>query len=169
MASYRHLARVAVVQTIFSQEIGSPTNGEDTLDYLLEEFHSKANTSKEFALDLLVGVQKNRKEIIKKIEKFAPEWPFKMIAPVDRSVLLVGINEVLFGGDDVPPVVAINEAIEIAKKYGSENSGKFVNGVLSAVYEQTAELKKPSASKKSQAISKKKPATSKQKNNILKK
>lgn len=135
MASYRHLARVAVVQAVFSAEMNSPARPEDTLAYLLEEFHSKANQSADFARSLLALTLSSRESAVKTIEFHAPEWPFAMIAPLDRSILLVGVTEMLYNNSDVPPIVAINEAIEIAKEYGGETSGKFVNGVLSSVLE----------------------------------
>lgn len=136
MASYRHLARISVVQAIFSMELNAPMNPEETLDFLINEFHHKVNQSKDFALELLKRVLENREEVISYIEKYAPEWPFNMIAPLDRSVLLVAVTELLHSANEVPPVVAINEAIEIAKEYGGENSGKFVNGVLSSILEK---------------------------------
>ena len=148
MASYRHLARIAVVQSLFSSESNSPTGPEETLVYLLENEHKKAQESAEFAQDLLSKSLKNNEEIKEKIETFAPEWPFDMIAPVDRCILIMGVAELLYS-EDVPPVVAINEAIEIAKSFGGENSGKFINGVLSSVMDKCVPEERKQKKKKS--------------------
>jgi len=85
----------------------------------------------------------NISELNKVIEKYAPEWPLDQIMVVDRSVLRVGVYELLYGDkDNVPPKVAINEAIELAKTFGGESSGKFINGVLGAVYKDMPEKEK---------------------------
>lgn len=133
MASYRHLARTCVMQTLFSVEFRS-SDAKDLLEKVLEEFAPKL-TEKEFAYDTLEGVLKNEKKIHKIIQKFAPQWPVEKIARVDRAVLEIGIYEIAFT-DDIPPVVAINEAIEMAKHFGDENSPKFINGVLSSVMKE---------------------------------
>jgi N utilization substance protein B len=90
-------------------------------------------------------------EIDKIIEKVAPQWPIDQIAMVDRAVLRLGIYELLFGNrEEVPPKVAINEAIELAKTFGGDTSGKFVNGVLGTIYREIGEPGKDDApSKKS--------------------
>ena len=89
--------------------------------------------SEDFANDLVSGVMSNEDAIDKIIAPAAPEWPIEQIALVDLEVLRVGIYELLFA-QDVPPKVAINEAVELAKAFGGENSSKFVNGVLGTVY-----------------------------------
>ncbi len=86
----------------------------------------------DFASGIFNGIIKHYKKIIKHIKEFAPAWPVEKIAPVDRAILEIGIYEIIYS-KDVPPVVAINEAIEIAKEYGDLNSSKFINGVLSSV------------------------------------
>ena len=140
MASYRHLARTCVMQTIFNIEF----HGQDarkTLDSILEEFAPKL-TEREFAYETLDGVLENKDGIIKIITEFAPEWPIEKIAKVDRAILEIGVYEVIFSGE-VPPVVAINEAVEIAKEFGDNSSPKFINGVLSNVMKKYhAELSK---------------------------
>ncbi len=130
MASYRHLARIAVMQTLFAYEFrgGEP---DSILSYAAREFSSKLKDL-EFARDLLKGIIKQKDHIRDVIQQEAPEWPFERIAPIDRAILEMGIYEILFSGD-VPPIVAINEAVEIAKTYGDLNAPKFVNGVLSTV------------------------------------
>ena len=93
-----------------------------------------------FIHQLIKGVLKHIKKIDKIIEKAAPQWPLEQVAVVDRNVLRVGLYELLFGKrDEVPPKVAINEAIELAKSFGGESSGKFVNGVLGTVYREIGE------------------------------
>ncbi len=128
MASYRHLARTCVMQTLFSIEF-HPDDPTKLLDEILDEFAPKL-TEREYATKTLEGVLKNKEEILKSIQEFAPEWPVEKIARIDRAILEIGIYEIGFSGD-VPPVVAINEAVEIAKHFGDTNSPKFINGVLS--------------------------------------
>lgn len=130
MASYRHLARIAVMQTLFAYQFRNETAPID-LEYNSKEFADKL-TDLTFAKDLVNGVIKYQKEIKDLIAKEAPEWPYDRIALIDRVIISMGIYEILYS-TDVPPVVAINEAIEIAKVFGDLNSSKFVNGVLSTI------------------------------------
>lgn len=146
MASFRHLARIAVMQTIFATEF-KDQDAEVFLRSVLEEFAGKV-TEPEFAENLLAKILAEKAEIFKIIEKFAPNWPIDKIAHIDRAVLEIGIAEIVYFSDDVPPVVAINEAIEIAKHYGDENSPKFINGVLSSVMESYKQPPKDSESPK---------------------
>ena len=93
-----------------------------------------------FIWQLVTGVVANLKEIDEIIAKAAPQWPISQISIVDRNVLRIGIYELLFGDKvAVPPKVAINEAIELAKSFGGDNSGKFINGVLGTVYKEIEE------------------------------
>lgn len=131
MASYRHLARIAVMQTLFAYEFRANVDAAKMLKYNFEAFSDKL-TETAFAESLLMGVIENLKNIQEVLQKEAPEWPIERIAPIDRAILEIGIYEILFS-KDVPPVVAINEAVEVAKSYGDTNSPKFVNGVLSTV------------------------------------
>jgi N utilization substance protein B len=136
MASYRHLARIAVMQTIFEYEFlknvkKSKMEPLSMLAYNISQLARKVK-DKAFPESLLKGVLEKNKSIVKIIQKHAPEWPVDKIAPVDRAILEIGVYEILYD-EDIPPVVSINEAIEIAKVYGDTNSPKFINGVLSAV------------------------------------
>jgi len=138
MASYRHLARIAVMQTIFECEFigkGDPDKVFlkpcERLAYNIRQLASKIKDAS-FAEETLNGLLKKQGKIYEIIQKNAPEWPIEKIAPVDRAILEIGVYEIAFS-KDIPPVVAINEAIEIAKVYGDTNSAKFINGVLSAV------------------------------------
>jgi len=102
-----------------------------------------------FIFQLIDGVMKNLDGLDKIIEKAAPQWPLEQIAIVDRNVLRLGLFELLFGNrEEVPPKVAINESIELAKSFGGDSSGKFVNGVLGTVYREIGEPGKDDAPKK---------------------
>ena len=88
-------------------------------------------------LDVIDGVYKNLKKIDLIIQRLAPEWPIDQVMIIDRNILRIGIYELMFSKrDDVPPKVAINEAIELAKSFGGNSSGKFVNGVLGTLYNE---------------------------------
>ncbi len=133
MAKSRHLLRTLVMQTLFAHEFReneSAGKPRDILERLLAE-HEKKVEDTQFAFELLEGVLKHLPDIRKVISEKAPEWPIEKISPIDRAVLEIGIFEMLYS-KDVPPVVAINEAIELAKAYGGDNASKFVNGVLSS-------------------------------------
>lgn len=104
-----------------------------------------------FMENLLGGVLSKKPELDEIIQKAAPDWPIEKIAPVDRNVLRIGLYELLFADrTHVPAKVAINEAIELAKTFGGENSGRFVNGVLGAVYKEIGEPGKNETTKKKQ-------------------
>ncbi len=134
MASERHNLRAIVVQTLFAWEF----RGGDADAILSYNLVNGAPQIKDqsYATQLLKKLMLHRKEIKAKLVQFAPEWPFEKIAPIDRAILQVGICELLFT-KDIPDLVAINEAIELAKEFGVESSSKFVNGVLSSVYDDS--------------------------------
>ncbi len=95
---------------------------------------------KTFVWQLMNGVVSKLSDLDKIIEKAAPEWPIDQITIIDRNVLRIGLYELLYGNKkEVPPKVAINEAIELAKTFGGESSGKFINGVLGTVFKQIEE------------------------------
>ncbi len=137
----RHLARSIVMQTLFEWDFAKKTT-EDSKKILtrnvLEFAPGVSDTS--FMDDLLSGVIQKQKDLDNIIKKAAPDWPIEKISIVDRNILRIGLCELLFADhDEVPPKVAINEAIELAKSFGGETSGKFVNGVLGAVYKEMGE------------------------------
>ncbi len=100
-------------------------------EYKLEEKNSR------FIFDTIDGVFNSLKEIDSKIRKLAPEWPIEQVTIIDRNILRIGIYEIMFDEKkDVPPKVAINEAIELAKTFGGNSSGKFINGVLGSLYKE---------------------------------
>lgn len=102
----------------------------------------------DFVGRLAKGTIEHRKEIDPIIEKCAPEWPLEQVTVVDRNILRLGIYELMYGNyDEVPPKVAINEAIELAKTFGGESSARFVNGVLGTIYRELGEPMKDDTSK----------------------
>lgn len=107
--------------------------------YLRKSSHTEEDRA--YVVRTVAGLQKSRKSIDGMIKKHAPEWPLEQIAGIDRAVLRLGIYEILESAE-VPPKVAINEAVEIAKQYGGENSGSFVNGVLGTIYRATDQYRK---------------------------
>lgn len=139
--SVRHHARTIVLQTLF--EIDSEGKWDAATDDVLVQNSANGNLNKNgfpFAKRVLDTVLAKREDLNDIIEKAAPEWPLDRIAVIDRNVLRIGLSELLFSDpEDVPPKVAINEAIELAKEFGSESSGRFVNGVLGAVYRELGE------------------------------
>lgn len=145
----RHLARSVVLQTLFEWDFnGKPTGAADRLERNIIEF-APGLKEHAFTKGLFSMVEKKCPLIDEIIEKAAPDWPMDKIAIVDRNVLRIGLAELLFGNkDEVPPKVAINEAIELAKTFGGEKSGKFVNGVLGAVYKELGEPGKDDVAKK---------------------
>jgi N utilization substance protein B len=139
----RHLSRSIALQTLFEWDSAGYTMGQEQLTERLEantkEFGGNV-ADKPFMQNLLVTVIAKRTELDAIIEKAAPEWPIGKIAPIDRNILRIGLAELLFADrTQVPAKVAINEAIELAKTFGSQASGKFVNGVLGAVYVELGE------------------------------
>lgn len=153
----RHLSRSIVLQSLFERDFRClPENTiEEILHRNAEEF-APGMGDFSFIKSLADGVLKKRKDIDSIIEKAAPEWPIDKIAMVDRNVLRIGLYELIFGDrKEVPAKVAINEAIELAKSFGGETSGKFVNGVLGAVYKEMGEPGKEEVSTKKQKEKKK--------------
>lgn len=148
--SHRHLARSIILQTLFELDFNGfdESRTDSALDHCLNEFGAGIDNP-EFIRESAIGAVKKRKILDEVIEKAAPEWPIDKISMVDRNILRLGLYELLFGDrDQVPPKVAINEAIELAKSFGGENSGRFVNGVLGAIYKEIGEPGKDQISKK---------------------
>lgn len=131
MASHRHHARTIVMQSFFEHEARGGSLS-DILKYNLSEYGSDIEDPV-FAENLAKKMEKNYARIRELVKKHAPEWPVEKMDPVERAILFLGICELIDPEKDVPVNVAINEAIEIAKTYGDDNSGKFINGVLNAV------------------------------------
>lgn len=137
MAS-RHLSRSIAMQSLYEWDF----NGRkpDFLDKIVErniKEYGPGLENADFVWQLIRGVMEHIPKIDKIIEKSAPEWPLEQITIVDRNVLRIGLYELLYANkEEVPPKVAINEAIELAKTFGGESSGKFINGVLGTVYKE---------------------------------
>lgn len=139
--SNRHLSRTLALQTLFTWDFNQVK--EDELEMLID--NNFKNFAPEFddggfVKDLVIGVVSNREAIDKYIVKYATEWPLNQITVIDRNILRLGIFELNYS--QTPPRVIINEAIEVAKSFGGDASGKFVNGVLGALYNSWPEEKK---------------------------
>lgn len=154
MASNRHLGRIVALQTLYEQEFRQEC-GDTTFD--LNEVlarnigrYSETIEDTEFITSLTGEVSSRIDELDKILQPLAPEWPIMQIARMDRIVLRIGLYELLFG-HDVPPKVAINEAVELAKAFGGENSSKFVNGVLGSAYRQHIGTDDPEVENKSKS------------------
>ena len=146
----RHLSRSIVLQTLFEWDfaVEKDTSPEEMLDRNIEEFGPGLD-DEAFMKELFLGIVKKKVIIDEIIEKAAPDWPLDKISIVDRNILRIGLYELLFGDrNQVPPKVAINESIELAKSFGGENSSKFINGVLGGVYKEIGEPGKDDVCKK---------------------
>jgi N utilization substance protein B len=145
----RHLSRSIVLQSLFESDFNhkSGTDAKKIFARNAEEF-APGMGDFSFMDTLHTGVLEKQKDIDLIIEKAAPDWPIDKISVMDRNILRVGLFELLFADrSQVPPKVAINEAIELSKSFGGETSSKFVNGVLGAVYKELGEPGKDETSK----------------------
>ncbi|MFH0829399.1 MAG: transcription antitermination factor NusB [Candidatus Kerfeldbacteria bacterium] len=137
--SNRHLARTVAMQTLYEWDFNDRKQKlAELVRHNLSEFAPDFDDGG-FSERIVRGIEENRPEIDVVIEKYAPEWPIQQITIVDRNILRIGVYELKFA-KDIPPKVAINEAIELAKSFGGESSGRFVNGVLGAVYKDMGGL-----------------------------
>src|SRR4051812_40535000 len=146
----RHLSRSIVLQSLYEWDFGKKSE-EEAREIFKRNAEEFAPGMADFAFmdTLLSGVLAKRKELDNIIEKAAPDWPIDKISVMDRNILRLGLYELLFADrKEVPAKVAINEAIELAKNYGGDTSGRFVNGVLGAVYKEMGEPGKDEVSKK---------------------
>ena len=153
MASNRHLGRIVALQTLYEYEFRSQSADpnldlEAILARNLERYESAIDDTT-FVDNLVKGVVKEQPDLDAKIQPIAPEWPIEQISRIDRAVLRLGLYELLHSSDKVPPKVAINEAVELAKAFGSDNSSKFINGVLGTAYRTLIEEKSDNAVDKS--------------------
>lgn len=140
MASNRHLGRIISLQSLYELEFRKKAGDtEADLDTIIAkniEPYEKALGDTEFVYNLTKNVAEKAKELDKELTPLAPEWPIDTIAPIDRNVLRMGLYELKYCGESVPPKVAINEAVELAKAFGSDNSSRFINGVLGTAFRQ---------------------------------
>ena len=154
MASNRHLGRIIALQTLYEEEFRRDCNDPgfvlaDVLERNINRYAKMVDDS-QFIKELVKGVDDKAVELDAILQPIAPEWPLDQIARMDRIILRMGAYELLHG-TDVPPKVVINEAVELAKGFGGENSSKFINGVLGTVLrqkEQPDEPTKPAKPKK---------------------
>lgn len=138
MAS-RHLSRSIAMQSLYEWDVLENKEGE--LDEIVKrniaEFGPGLENEGEFVKQIIKGVTEHISDIDKVIERAAPEWPIDQITLIDRNVLRIGLYELMYSKkDEVPPKVAINEAIELAKNFSGESSGKFINGVMGTIYKE---------------------------------
>lgn len=140
----RHLSRSVALQSLFEWDFRGQKAGylQEVTRHNIAEFAPGMDDT-DFIFDLVMGVLEHIDTINELIVASAPDWPLEQITIVDRNVLRLGIYELKFAkADDVPPKVAINESIELAKTFGGASSGKFVNGVLGTIYKQMGEPRK---------------------------
>lgn len=134
----RHLCRSIALQSLYEWDFRKKGKADlkGIIKKNLKDFGpGLKDADTDFVDELINGVLKNKDNIDNIIEKSAPEWPLDQITIIDRNVLRIGIYELLYADpDQVPPKVAINEAIELAKGFGGESSGRFINGVLGTIY-----------------------------------
>ena len=138
MASNRHLGRIIALQTLYEVELRSSA-GDASL--LLDEVYARnleryEKTVKDtaFVKRLIEGTYEQRKALDEMIQPIAPEWPLAQISRIDLAILRLALYELTYMNDVVPPKVAINEAVELGKAFGSDNSSRFINGVLGTAY-----------------------------------
>jgi len=179
MASNRHLGRIIALQTLYEQELRQEAgDGSFDVGEVLERNVARYRemlSDVEFIRQLVAGVIKHATQLDATLQPVAPEWPIDQIARMDRIVLRIGLYE-LENEADVPPKVVINEAVELAKAFGGDNSSKFINGVLGTLLRQreasakpapaapsAAKAAKPAAAKKTAAkkVTKPSPKTAK--------
>lgn len=134
----RHLSRTIVMQTLYEWDMRRQIDIQPIIDRNIKEFQEDADA--EYIKAVVNGTIKVVEQIDGKIGEAAPEWPVDQISPIDKAVLRVAIFELLYS-EEVPPKVAINEAVELAKLFGSENSSKFINGVLGTLYRASDQYK----------------------------
>jgi N utilization substance protein B len=148
MASNRHLGRIIALQTLYEQELRLDANDKDfDIDAVLARNIARYEDMLDdvaFIKQLVAGVDKNAADLDAKLQPVAPEWPIDQIARMDRLILRIGLYE-LENENDVPPKVVINEAVELAKAFGGDNSSKFINGVLGTLLREREGGEKPAA------------------------
>jgi N utilization substance protein B len=142
MASNRHLGRIIALQTLYEQDFRKECkddsfNLEEVTKRNIERYHDTVE-DRAFIEKLVKGVDTEQTKLIGLLQPVAPDWPIDQIARMDRIVLYIGTYE-LIHEHEVPPKVVINEAVELAKAFGGDNSSKFVNGVLGTLFRQNEE------------------------------
>jgi transcription antitermination protein NusB len=149
MSANRHLGRIIALQTMYEIELRQGSDDKtvelkQVLKRNVDRYSAKLD-DKAFLNEITEGVHKKAIELDERIQPIAPDWPLSQIARIDLCILRISFYELLFM-KDTPPKVVINEAVELAKSYGGENSSKFINGVLGTLlkeFDQKQEAKKP--------------------------
>lgn len=131
----RHLSRVIIMQTLYEYDFRPGADFKEIKDRNIANYEEAADN--DFINSSIDSVLREVKKIDAQIEKAAPEWPLDQISLIDKTILRIAINEIL-NNTDIPPKVTINEAVELAKTFGGQNSSKFINGVLGTVYRKSA-------------------------------
>ncbi len=160
MSANRHLGRIVALQTLYEEDFRRELNDtsfglKDVLTRNIGRYEETID-DKKFIEQLVKGVDSQQKEIDDVIRPVAPEWPIEQIARMDRVILRIGVYELMFE-DGMPPNVAINEAVELSKAFGGENSSKFVNGVLGTVLRNMETTPRQARGKKDVKAPSKKP------------
>lgn len=148
MSANRHLGRIVALQTLYEADFRRECDDkafrlEEVLERNIQRYQDTVDDT-DFIAKLVRGVDQRQAELDAVITPVAPEWPIDQIARMDRVILRLGVYELLFD-DSVPPKVVINEAVELAKAFGGDNSSKFINGVLGTIYrdKEAGESQKP--------------------------
>jgi len=143
MASNRHLGRIVAFQSLYEEDFRRSCGDTDVKpkDILKRNIdrHKKAIDDQDFVKNLFSGVLKNNSKLDEMIAPLAPDWPIDQIAVVDKIILRIALYELVVDPSDVPPKVAINEAVELSKSFGGDNASKFVNGVLGSAHKKYLE------------------------------
>ena len=157
MSANRHLGRIIALQTLYEAAFRKECKDDRVdLDSILKRNISRyraALDDKDFIVRLVKGVEKDSPKLDKQIQPIAPEWPLAQIAKIDLSILRIGAYELNID-HDVPAKVVINEAVELAKSFGGDNSSKFINGVLGTLYKQLEKEESENIKKKPTKTSK---------------
>lgn len=157
MASNRHLGRIVALQTLYEYEFRRQLNDESAnIDEICQRNLARYDGvvgDVKFVEQLVQGVVKTESKLDEILQPLAPEWPLKQIARIDRNILRLGLFELVFMGETVPPKVAINEAVELAKSFGSDSSSRFINGVLGTAFADLSKETKPNETKETEAES----------------
>lgn len=130
----RHLSRTIVMQTIYEWDFRKDRDVMEIAKRNTEQYD--AETDAEYIKKAIAGIVENINKIDPLLQQAAPDWPVGQIAVIDKTILRIAIYELIIDRQ-VPPKVVINEAVELAKTFGSDNSGKFINGVLGTLYRQS--------------------------------
>ena len=142
MASNRHLGRIVALQSLYEYEFRhsdeTPVDVDAVIARNLDRYKDDIGDT-QFVTELVSGVIEHLAKLDETLQPLAPDWPLAQVARIDRNILRIGLYELLYKQADVPSRVAINEAVELAKSFGSDNSSKFINGVLGTAYRTLVE------------------------------